>query len=141
MKNLQKEIVSEVWARDFQTKELRHFGFIVGGIFMCIATFFYYSEPSTWEVYIGALGGVLFLGALAPSLLLIPYKSWLSLGLILGTVMSTVILTVLFYIVITPISLLKNVTHFITRGRINEPDTYWHAHPDTDWQKNMEEMS
>lgn len=139
MKELLKEIKKEVWQLSPTRKELRRFGLMVGGIFAVLSAYFYYREPSQWEVALGALGAALVMvGLLFPLSLKWPHRLWMTLGMLLGFVVSHVILTALFYLIITPIAVLKRL---VTKKSKNEPDSYWQAHPDTDWSKAMEEMS
>lgn len=138
MKSLIIEIKKEVWSKTYSARELRHFGRVVGGIFLAIALFFYYRDPSTWEFVLGGLGSVLILSSLFSHILQGPYKAWIALSFILGAIMSTLILTILFYTVITPIALVKRVFSFKRKKKI---ETYWHPHTDTDWKQSMEEMS
>lgn len=130
MQELILEIKREVGQLDPNKKELRRFGLVVGGIFALL---------SLWEWWLGLLGAILILdGVILPLSLRRPYKLWLGLGLILGFIVSHIILTILFYLVITPIAIVKRL---VTKKSKVEPDTYWHPHPDTDWRKAMEEMS
>ncbi len=130
MQELITEFKKEIGGLPLSKKELRRFGLVVGGIFTLL---------SIWELWLGVLGAILILGGIIlPLALKWPYKLWLGLGLILGFIVSHIILTILFYLVITPIAIVKRL---VTKKSKVEPDTYWHPHPDTDWRKAMEEMS
>lgn len=130
MQDLIIEIKREVGRLLPSQKELRRFGLVVGGIFALL---------SIWELWLGVLGTILILGGIIlPRALKWPYKFWLGLGLILGFIVSHVVLTILFYLVITPIAIVKRS---VTKKPNIEPTTYWQPHADTDWSKAMEEMS
>lgn len=139
MQDLIIEIKREVGRLLPSQKELRRFGLVVGGIFTLLSAYFYYQAPSQWEVVIGSAGVILILGGIIlPRALKWPYKLWLGLGLILGFIVSHVILSILFYLVVTPIAIVKRL---VTKKSKVEPATYWQPHADTDWSKTMEEMS
>lgn len=139
MQDLIIEIKREVGPLVPSQKELRRFGLVVGGIFALLSAYFYYQAPSQWEVVIGSAGVILILGGIIlPRALKWPYKFWLGLSLILGFIVSHVVLTILFYLVITPIAIVKRL---VTKKSKVEPTTYWQPHADTDWSKTMEEMS
>lgn len=130
MKELISEIKREVGQLDPSKKELCRFGLVVGGIFALL---------SLWEWWLGLVGTILILGGvILPRTLKWPYKLWLGLGLGLGFVVGHFILTLLFYLVITPIAIVKRL---VTKKSKLEPETYWQKHPDTNWHKAMEEMS
>ena len=130
MQDLIIEIKREVGQLAPSQKELRRFGLVVGSIFALL---------SLWEWWLGLLGTVLILGGIIlPLALKWPYKLWLGLGLILGFIVSHVILTILFYLVVTPIAIVKRLV--TTKSKL-ESITYWQPHADTDWSKAMEEMS
>ncbi|MCK4911199.1 MAG: hypothetical protein KAR83_06140 [Thermodesulfovibrionales bacterium] len=108
-------------------KELREFGLLVGGIFVLIAAFgLYHQRP--WAPAVLVVGAVLVIsGALLPKLLLPAHKVWMSIAVVLGAVMSRVVLTVLFFLVLTPVSLLARATgkRFLELGFKEDRTSYW----------------
>src|SRR3989344_5189194 len=65
-------------------RELRNFGFLVGGIFLVLGAWFGYSGRHSWEL-VTALGALLvFFGAVFPRVLAPVYKAWMALGAVLG---------------------------------------------------------
>lgn len=84
-------------------KELRQFGFIVGGIFVLIGVWpvaWHGAGPRLWAVGLGSV--LLLLGSLAPTLLLPVFRIWMRIGHILGWINTRIILGILFYGLITP---------------------------------------
>jgi hypothetical protein len=92
---------------DVTPKQLRSFGFIVGGIFALIGLW-----PVLWrgeEVRLWALvlAGLLLLpAAVYPQSLWWPYRGWMMLGLALGWVNTRIILGVIFYGLFTPMGVI-----------------------------------
>jgi len=90
-------------------RELRNFGFLVGGIFLVLGAWFGYSGRHSWEL-VTALGALLvFFGAVFPRVLAPVYKAWMALGAVLGWVMTRLLLSILFFAVFTPIGLLMRM--------------------------------
>jgi len=108
-------------------KDLRKFGLTVGGVLLLIAAFlFYFEKPSA--IYFTIIGGFLFISGLVIPQILKPFnKIWMGLAIILGFFMSRIIITVLFYIVITPISIIARLVSkkFIILKYDKSAKTYW----------------
>ncbi len=84
-------------------RDLRNFGFLVGGILAALGIFFLWRGRDTWEWLLG-IGGALMITAAVYPLFLKPFqKAWMTLGILLGWVTSHIILIVLFYLVMTPL--------------------------------------
>ena len=109
------------------SKELREFGLLVGGILVLIAAFgLYHHRP--WAPAVIIIGAALVvLGVVFPKLLLPAHKVWMSIAVVLGAVMSRVVLTLLFYLVLTPVSLLARATgkRFLELGFKEDSASYW----------------
>jgi len=88
------------------TKQLRSFGRMVGGIFALIGVWpvVWRGEPlRLWSLI---LGGVLIALALVwPRSLTQVYRLWMTVGGVLGWINTRIILGVLFYLLFTPIGL------------------------------------
>ena len=108
-------------------KDLRKFGLTVGTVLIIIAfLLFYFEKPSA--IYFAAIGGLLFVsGILSPQILKPFNKIWMSFAIVLGFFMSRIILTVLFYLVLTPISLIARLVgkKFMTLKYDKSEQTYW----------------
>ena len=108
-------------------KDLRKFGLTVGGVLLIIAALlFYFEKPSA--IYFAVIGGMLFISGMAIPQLLKPFnKIWMGLAIVLGFFMSRLILTVLFYLVLTPISLIARIVgkKFMILKYDKSVQTYW----------------
>ena len=92
-------------------KQLRHFGLLVGSLFVVIFSFalpiyFVYSKP-VWPLLIAL--PLFGLGILSPIRLRSVFLIWMLLGGWIGGVVSRVILTLLFILLITPIGVLNRI--------------------------------
>jgi saxitoxin biosynthesis operon SxtJ-like protein len=88
------------------TKQLRSFGFIVGGIFTLLGIW-----PAVWRgqplrLWSLILGGILLVLGLAwPRSLTHVYRLWMRVGEVLGWINTRLILGALFYLLFTPLGL------------------------------------
>ena len=105
------------------TKQLRNFGLIVGGIFGLIALWplvIRSAEPRWWAA---AVASALLLPALVyPKLLNWPHQGWMTLGHILGWINTRIILGLIFYLVVTPIGVVRRWLGKDSMGRRFRPD-------------------
>src|SRR5919201_5825955 len=87
-----------------ETKQLRSFGLLVGGIFALLGVW-----PVVWRgqplrLWSVILGGILMALALAwPRSLTQVYRLWMRVGEVLGWINTRIILSVLFYLLFTPV--------------------------------------
>jgi uncharacterized membrane protein len=108
-------------------KDFRKFGLTVGGILLIITAFlFYFEKPSA--IYFAIIGLLLFISGLTfPQILKPINRIWMGLAIILGFFMSRLILTVLFYIALTPISLIAKLVgkKFMILKYDKSAKSYW----------------
>ena len=89
-------------------KQLRSFGLIVGGIFAVIGVWplvIHSAEPRWWALILAAvlvLPAVIYLRSL-----FWPHKGWMMLGHVLGWINTRIILGLVFYVVVTPIGMVR----------------------------------
>jgi len=90
------------------------------------AYFLYRGADVTAYILIAIGGSLLIAGAVAPSVLRPLNRAWMALGLLLGKVISPIVLGIIFFIVITPVSVL---TRAFGRDELklkrNGATTYW----------------
>ena len=89
-----------------ETKELRNFGLLVGGVFSVIGVWpmLWRGEPlRLWAVIVGSL--LIVAGGLAPTWLAPIHRGWMWIGHVLGWINTRIILGVIFYGLITPIGI------------------------------------
>ena len=93
-----------------EVKQLRSFGFIVGGGFAIIAlwpTVFRNEHPRLVILILAGL--LLLLAILLPRSLRPAYRVWMALGHVLGWVNTRIILSVMFYILFMPVGLVMRL--------------------------------
>lgn len=123
------DIKVEIAALSPQDKDLRGLCLVFGFVLAALGGYKLYRASPAWPYLMGA--GVLFfiLGlALRPKPVLAAlYKLWMGLAIVLGAIVSRVILTLLFYVVVTPIGLLRRLFGGDGLGlkRDKDRETYW----------------
>jgi hypothetical protein len=106
----------------------REFGLIVGGVFVLFSAWWMYrAKFTTSRDVVMVLGATLVLfGVLFPQALVYPNKAWMLLAEGLSYVSTRVILSFVFFIVLTPIGLIKRAMGWDPLHRRSSPlDTYW----------------
>ena len=110
----------------------REFGLIVGVVFGLLGLWWIYRGKFVNAAYILiVLGGALVLsGIVAPRVLIVPRKAWMKLAEALAYVSSRVILALVFFLVLTPIGLVKRAMGWDPLYRRAAPrDSFWHPYP------------
>jgi Saxitoxin biosynthesis operon protein SxtJ len=99
-------------------KQLRSFGFTVGGIFALIGfwpVIVRSDDPRWWAM---AVAGCLLVPALVlPRSLFWIYRGWMALGHVLGFINTRIILGMIFYAVVTPIGIVRRLLGKDPMGR------------------------
>jgi len=109
------------------TRDLRKFGWMVGGVFLLLGGLFFFRHKPAWP-YLVAPGALLvFLGLVAPRTLKSVYLAWMALAFSLGLVVSTVILTVFYFLVMTPLGLAGRLfgKDFLSEKLDPDAKSYW----------------
>lgn len=130
------DVKTEIKALDLGKKKLRNFGLLVGGIFLLISAWIFYSQNQKLPgqenyifVYIFLfLGAPLFiLGAVSPALLKPAYRIWMGLAFAMGWIMSRLLITILFYLVVTPTAFIAKIFRkkFLDISFRDNQSTYW----------------
>ena len=108
-------------------KELRDFGLILGVVFGLMGTFFFWRGRFD-HYYLFVLSFFLLgFGLIYPFVLKPFHKIWMTIALIIGYVMTRVILCLLFYLIITPISLISRTfgAKFLDLNIEKAKNSYW----------------
>jgi Saxitoxin biosynthesis operon protein SxtJ len=108
---------------EITSKQLRSFGFTVGGIFALIALWpliVRAEDPRWWAVVVAAC--LLVPAAVFPKSLTWVYKGWMALGHVLGWINTRIILGFIFYFVVTPIGVVRRWMGKDPMGRRLRPD-------------------
>lgn len=113
--------------RQGETKELRTFGLMVGGIFSIIGLWpvlFRGDAPRIWAISVG--GALVGLGLALPSSLKHIHRIWMKIGHVLGYINTRILLGVIFYGLITPMGGIMRLFGKDSMHRVLVPgaDTY-----------------
>ena len=120
-------LIEEIENIKSSKKDLRKFGITVGSVLVVLAIVFYFLDRS-YFIYFGAAGLVLIImGFIFPVILKPLNKVWMGLAVVLGWLSSRIILIVVFYLVLTPISLIAKISgkKFLDLKYKSEKDSYW----------------
>lgn len=108
-------------------KDIKSFSRLVGGIFLLLGILFWWKEKH-FGVYMLWVGGfLLVVGEVYYKALTPIYKAWMFLSVCMGFVMSRVILSIVYFLVMTPISLMMRLCgkRFIDKRFKLDQETYW----------------
>ena len=115
----------------------REFGLIVGGVFLLLGSWWIYRARfiTVAEVLI-VIGSVLFVGGwLWPRILVLPNRAWMLLADGLSFVTTRIILALVFFLIVTPIGVVKRLRGWDPLNRRNgSKGSYWR--PYSERQRN-----
>ena len=114
-------------AQNVDTKELRIFGLMVGGIFSIIGLWPMIvrgDSPRTWALTLG--GALVGFGLVVPASLRYVHQVWMKIGHVLGWINTRILLGVIFYGLITPMGLVMRLfgKDSMNRALVHEANTY-----------------
>ena len=87
----------------------RRFGLLFSIIFLFLAYYFNNKNEYLFILFTTILILFLTLSIFKPSLLNAPSNYWLKFGLILGKIISPIILGIIFFLILTPISIITRI--------------------------------
>jgi predicted membrane metal-binding protein len=108
---------------DVSNKQLRSFGFTVGGIFALIALWPLIvrgEDPRWWALVIAA--GLLIPAVVFQRSLLWVHKGWMAIGHVLGWINTRIILGFVFYVIVTPTGIIRRWLGKDPMGQRLRPD-------------------
>ena len=111
----------------------KEFGLIVGGVFVLLGSWWLYRGKFLSAAYVLMVAGaaLILFGVLAPRLLVTPRKLWMKLAEAMAYVSSRVILAIVFFLVLTPIGLVKRATGWDPlQRRSGSRDSFWQPYPE-----------
>jgi len=101
-------------------------------------------EWQDWLNWMVGSGILLLIVTTTTGMLMAPvYRAWMYLAMILGTIMTSIIVTLVFYVLITPIGLIRRLTRSSSsyKRRIDKSaTTYWINRSDIKHQSSIEKM-
>jgi hypothetical protein len=111
----------------------REFGLLVGGVFAALGCWWIYRGKFEFVAPVFLVLGALlvFLGASFPRALVLPCKAWMALAGVMSFVMTRVILAIVFFLIVTPIGVVKRMTGWDPLRRRADPEqSYWAPYPE-----------
>jgi len=127
--SLINEVRTNVLALDTSRKSLRKFGLLIACVAIVIASLILWRGAiKNNSCYVYSFGLLFLLSSLLlPSILRPVYKIWMGIAFTLGYIMTRIILTILFYIVLTPISLVMRIfgKSFLSLKIDRKSESYW----------------
>ena len=108
-------------------QELRKFGFIIGLVLLLFGVLFWWKGKSFYLGFLVSSFLFLFSALVYPQLLKLVHFVWMSIALVLGYIMTRVILCLLFYLLLTPLSLIARVfgNRFLNLKIDKSAPSYW----------------
>jgi hypothetical protein len=115
--------------RTVNSRELRTFGLVVGGVFVLLAAVLrlpWWQKAWGWWPLVPGVP-LMLLGAALPRSLRWLYAGWMTLAVVIGAMVSTVLLTLVFYLVVTPVGLAARLAgrDFLSRKLDSAGSSYW----------------
>ena len=120
----------------------REFGLLVGAVFSLLGLWWFYRGKFATAAYVFVIVGaaLVLLGAVAPRVLIVPRKLWMKLAEALSFVSSRIILAIVFFLVLTPIGLIKRALGWDPlQRRSGSRDSFWNSYPARD-RRHYEKM-
>jgi len=107
----------------------RSFGATIAVIFALIGLYPMLGDAPVRQWALITAGGLALVAVVAPSILTVPNRLWMGFGAVAGRVTNPLVLALVFFLFITPISLLLRALRQDPLGlRLDEgADTYWHT--------------
>ena len=106
----------------------KSFGFVSFAVFLIVALHPLLANESVrvWSIILSII--FLILGVLNSKILTPLNKLWFKFGILLGTIVSPIVMGIVFFIVVTPISLImKILKKDILNLKKNKNQSYWSA--------------
>lgn len=121
------DIKLEIETIEKNKRRFKHFGLVVGAIFVFfgIVLFVFWGYNPEWLIAIGVI--LVFFGICYPRLLYYPYIFWMGLATLIGFIISRFILIILFYSLVLPIGFLTRLFrgNFLNKKFDPKVSTYW----------------
>jgi hypothetical protein len=118
---------NEIKSLSTETRDLRKFGLLVGGVFLVLGGLALWRHKSI-ALWLLTPGAILFvLGLVFPRSLKLVYVGWMTMAFALGLVVSSILLTIFYYVVVTPIGLTARLAgkDFLSLKLDPKAQTYW----------------
>lgn len=106
----------------------REFGLLVGAVFTLLGLWWFYRGKFFSAATVFAIAGaaLILFGLLAPRVLVVPRRWWVKLAEAMAFVSSRIILAIIFFLVLTPIGLVKRAMGWDPlQRRAASRETFW----------------
>lgn len=120
-------VIKEIQHIKSDKKALREFGIVIGSVLVLLAGLLFLKGKSSYP-YFAVPGTALFIISFTMPVILKPLqKSWMTISILIGWVMTRVILTILFYLVVTPFSIIAGLfgQELLDTKFDKRKDSYW----------------
>jgi hypothetical protein len=106
--------------------ELRRFGLSLGAAFLALAGLLWWREHLAAATFAGVLGtGLALAGLVIPGRIGAVYRAWMGFALALSRVTTPVFMAVLYFVVLTPIGVLRRLFGGNPLTARHRPATVW----------------
>ena len=119
-------------------EDIRSFGITIGIILFIISSLLIYYSKESYQLIAIVGSTFIVVGYVLPVLLKPIYLVWMTIAVILGWIMTRVIISVVFYLILTPISLITRLfgEDFLALKKIDS-DSYWNLR-NSDYETNQD---
>ncbi|MBD3289769.1 hypothetical protein GF337_13260 [candidate division KSB1 bacterium] len=124
---IEKMLWQEITNIDSSVKELKKFGITVGIVLGVIGSTLLIMGKINYLCFLIPAALLLISAFIIPKLLLPFQKIWMTIAVILGWIMTRIILSVLFYLIVTPISIIAKLfgKQFLDVKWVRSQQSYW----------------
>ncbi len=123
------DIKEEIKQLDVSDRKLKQFAYLVGIILLAISLWFYFRHENRDWIYITSIISIILIlsGIFGAKILIGLYKIWMGIAVILGWFISRILISLIFYMVLTPISLLGRLLRkkWMDIDYSKKSDSYW----------------
>lgn len=135
-----RDVAQEIRALKPRRKELRQLG-LTFLIVLGLLGIWGISQSRSWGGWLCGLGGFFGLGGLIWPMGLRPvFFFWMTLAAVMGWVMGRILLIIVFYLLVTPISLiLRCLGKDLLDLKLRDRASYWHRRPDKPYDPQQTE--
>ena len=120
-------MIEELRTIKITKEDMKRFGITIGILLLLLSGFFTYYDKG-YSTYIATIASIsIILGLFLPKSLKFPYTIWMKFSIVLGWIMTRVILCIIFYLILTPISLIARLVgeDFLALKKTNSMNSYW----------------
>jgi predicted membrane metal-binding protein len=121
-------------------RTLRNFGFLFAAVFVIVGTWPVLSGRPHREWALAAAAAFALVGLLVPGVLGPLYRVWMRLGHLLGTVNTKIILFLVWWVIVTPIGLVRRLVGKDPMRRAARGEETYRVRKDALPAKSMERM-